>query len=248
MTQTDALQYNIAPFETGIFGAPVLRLLLDQTEEPRGLAGAIAAHRLNWLKQGIWMASCRLPSTWKNAAAVLERFGFRRVETLITLERPTDNALRPRVDVALASEEDRAPCVEIGRTAFTFDRFHADPAVDDVLADDLKAAWVQNSFLGRADAILVVRVHEIARGFILCLRTSTESVIDLIAVAPGYEGRGFGRALVLGALNHYADQVPMMRVGTQDNNLGSTALYRSTGFMEVTRSSTYHWINPELAS
>jgi ribosomal protein S18 acetylase RimI-like enzyme len=239
---------NDLPFETGILGRPVARLQLDQKREFLDLKPVVSSYRSDWLQQGIHLVSCRLPQHWAKSRAILEAAGFYRVETLVSLNRPNAHAPRPAVDVVMANDDDRAPCMEIGRSAFTFDRFHSDPAIDDALASNLKATWVENSFLGRADAILVLRENGIAQGFVLCLRSGDESVIDLIAIAPGKEGRGYGRALVYGALNHYADRVEKMNVGTQDNNTASIGLYHGTGFSEVQRFTTYHWINPEMAA
>ncbi|HIF10533.1 MAG TPA: hypothetical protein EYQ81_12360 [Sneathiellales bacterium] len=180
------------PFETGILGKPVARLQLDQTAEFSGLEPVVSSYREDWLRNGMHMVSCRPPRHWGKSMEFLEAAGFYRVETLFSLSRPNNNAPRPAIDVVLANDDDRVPCMDIGRSAFTFDRFHADPAIDNALADNLKAAWVENSFLGRADAILVLRENGIAQGFVLCLRSDDESVIDLIAVAPGKEGRGYG--------------------------------------------------------
>lgn len=236
------------PFESGIFGKPVKRLQLSPDEEPRNLSSTLTALCSDWLSQGIWMVSCRLPEEWRTAAAELQASGFHRVETLTTMQRATANAPATTIEVSRAGPEDFEPCIEIGRTAFTFDRFHADPAIDDDLAAEIKARWVENGLRGRADAALVVRDQGTACGFILCLCSDEASTIDLIAVAPGFEGRGFGYALVAGALEHYSRRTATMRVGTQTNNLASIALYRSCGFSETMRSATFHWINSEMTS
>ena len=101
--------------------------------------------------------------------------------------------------------------------------------------------------LGRAAAPLVVRADGRAVGFNLCLLTEREAAIDLIAVHPGYQGRGLGRRLIEGALAHFDGRAEAIRVGTQADNRPSIALYEATGFREIARQATLHWINPDVA-
>lgn len=239
-----ALRWQPQAFDSEHLGAPVARLTVTD-EEGRGAAledalpGLLAA----WRESRIWLVSCRLPAEWSAEGGLLEGAGFRAIETLVTYGRSLAPLPRAPRTVGLAAEADAEACIEIGRRAFRFDRFHADPEIDDEGADALKAAWVGNALGGRAEATLVVREDGQARGFVLCLLRGTTAVIDLIAVAPEHHGRGHGRALVAGALCHFADQAQTMRVSTQVTNQVSIALYERLGFVEIGRARTYHWID-----
>ena len=127
--------------------------------------------------------------------------------------------------VSVAQPMDHDACLEIARTAFSMDRFHADERVPKAGADRLKETWVRNSLGGRADTVLVAHdENSNAAGFVTCLVNSDTAVIDLIAVAPGRQGQGIGTRLVQGAFAHYAGQRSRMRVGTQEKNVASLAL------------------------
>ena len=75
------------------------------------------------------------------------------------------------------------------------------------------------------------------------MRDGEDAVIDLIAVAPSCQGRGYGRVLVAGALAHYAGKAVAMKVATQAENRVSVELYRRVGFRVGCIARTFHWIN-----
>jgi len=61
--------------------------------------------------------------------------------------------------------------------------------------------------------------------------------IDLLAIGPGHQGRGYGRAMLRAMMAHFkqmgAEQVNLECL--EDNTVGN-ALYRAEGFAEVARS------------
>ena len=193
---------------------------------------------------GARLVMARLPAGQTEAIDVLERSGFRRIETLITFERVLENVDTWSSDgpVSRARPEDFGHCIEIGRSAFHTDRFHADARIPKEAANALKARWVANDLAGRADAAFVALADGRPAGFNLCLKRNSVAIIDLIAVAPAYWGRGLGNALVLASLAYYALTANAMQVGTQANNMASIALYRRFGFRPVAEAVTLHWM------
>lgn len=218
-------------FESGVFGAPVGRVAPD----PEGA-------ELATLTTG-WLVSARIDADDQGAARELSDAGFKAIETLVTLQRPLSGSLPVPDGVRLAIGEDTDACLAIARRAFVHDRFHADARVPDAGADLLKETWVRNSLSGRADAVLVAQVDGQVAGFVTCMVNSDAAVIDLIAVGPSCQGQGIGTRLVQGALAHYTGRKALMRVGTQDTNTHSLALYEGQGFTRAHAQVTYHWIN-----
>lgn len=226
------------PFEAQFLGGPVFRLMLaGPGPEARQIRAALKQARAAKAR----LVSCRVPQDWTEAAKLLEACGFRKTETLVTFGRHGLPVPECPLPWAVATTGDATACAEIGRTAFTFDRFHADPSIPDSVADAIKEAWVLNAFHGRADTIFVVREHGVAMGFNLCLFKEGTAVIDLIAVAPEAQGRGVGRSLVVAALAHYRGRAQGMRAGTQADNHASIALYKGLGFKELNGQHTFHW-------
>jgi ribosomal protein S18 acetylase RimI-like enzyme len=235
--------FQIQPFETGVLGVPVGRLRLADAAGrlPAGLGRLISV----WRRDGVWLVSCRVD---KGAPAIggLEKNGFKAIETLVTLRRDLVDA-PPATGVEAAGAADHDVIVAVARRAFTMDRLHRDGRVPANAADAVRERWIRNDLEGRADASLIVRDGSAVAGFILCLLDGGEAVIDLIAVDVARQKKGIGRALVAGAVAHYAGRARAMRVGTQADNEASLRMYRAVGFAEATRQVTLHWINPEAA-
>ena len=223
-------------FEAEIFGAPVWRLELDVGTE----VGTLAAVMQDARQKGVALVSVRVPAG-SSAGNVLAGAGFRRIERLLTLRRDIPSAPAPVAGATLAFRGDAEACAAIGRVSFSFDRFHADPQIANSVANEIKARWARNGVNGRADAPLVVRDAGAVAGFNLCMRKGEDAVIDLIAVDPRWQGRGFGRKLVEGALAHYTGVAQTIWVSTQSTNTASLALYCSAGFAPHSAADTWHW-------
>lgn len=235
-------RFEAQDFESGVFGAPVGRVVAtDEGGED------LAVLAKGWADDGQWLVSSRMPFDDEPIAQQLYACDFTACETLITLERDLKSTPQMPASVRLAEQSDRSACLDIARTAFTHDRFHADARIPNNLADRLKETWVVNALNGRADAVLVVEDGATVAGFVTCMVTFDVASIDLIGVATGHQGRGLGKALVQGALAHYAGRKKVMRVGTQDSNENSLSLYEGQGFQRKQLQVTYHWINDGAA-
>lgn len=225
-------------FESASFGGAVWRYAHDGGATPSAVA--VAARF-----EDVRLVMCRIPADARAAAAALESAGFRLIERLVTLGRAITPVPEVPGMVVPASPEDRDACADIAVAALRQDRFHADPRIDNRIADAIKVNWVSNNLAGRADLSLVARdARGRTVGFNQLLRVGPAAVIDLIAVAPDAQRQGHGKALVAAGLAAYASVADTMRVGTQASNR-SLALYRSLGFEVLQEQSTYH-LAPEL--
>lgn len=236
------------PFDSEMLGRPVGRLALPDGMPAADFASMMPALAAGWREDGFWLVSCRVAeiagATAQGIDSALRNAGFRHVETLVTLTREIGRDPAPLPDaIDDGTPDDSEVCAEIGATALTTSRYNADARIDPAAARRLKTQWVRNAFAGRADAILCARGDDgRAQGFNLLLQRGDEAVIDLIAVAPAAQRRGFGRRLVKAGLARYAGRARRMRVGTQAVNAASLALYRGCGFAEQQRAQTWHWI------
>ena len=230
-------------FDTGILGAPVGRVVFSGPTAGAAVREQLTEMAATWLEAGIWLVSSRIPADWDEAGDALESVGFRQVEELVTWVRTVPDVADGDPQTEAATAEDAAACIEIARSAFRFDRYHADARIGAERAGALKAAWVRNSLRGRADVARVVRDDGHVRGFVLCRSDGGDAVIDLIAVAPDRQGSGFGRRLIRGALAAYAGRAVSLQASTQAINQPSAALYRRTGFAPAGHARTFHWVN-----
>jgi len=222
---------DVRPFEASFLGGPVFAL-----SDPTGAEEAVA-----WaLDAGCRLVVCR---TAVGEGEPLKAAGFRKIEQLVTYARSLEDAppVRSTWRIEQAGETDVEACRAIAALALRSDRFHADPRIDDRVASDLKAAWIENSIRGRADSVfLAVRAGSVA-GFNAVNLRGTTAIIDLIAVSPAFHGKGAASALIGAALERYSGTCVEMRVGTQAANLPALRLYEKLGFEEVGQAETWHW-------
>jgi ribosomal protein S18 acetylase RimI-like enzyme len=214
-----------SPFVAEYLGGPVYRLT-----DPAEAASAVRHAK----EAGVVLVACRTNTDLSDS-------GFRRIETLVTLETGTPPAapIPASCTVRNATAADIDACRGIAIAELRQNRFHADLEIDNQAADALRAAWIENAIRGRADRVLVACVGAEVAGVNARRRRDGATVIALIAVAGSAQGRGGGRALV--AAIGQDGSVSRIRVGTQATNTGSLDFYNSLGLQETNRQDTWHW-------
>lgn len=235
--QTLAIQMSRDTFLEPFVGGPAFRLR-QASGEGMPLAEAIVAMELS----GARFAHIRVASEDANTASALLEAGFDPVETLVTWARALGASPPRSTEIRLrhARAEDLPACRRIAEEAFVHNRFSRDTRMDQDAARRLKGEWMANNFAGRADAILVTLDDDDVTGFIACLLSGPDAIVDLIAVAPAHQGAGIGRALLDAAASAYAGRAESFRAGTQADNAASTRMYRNAGFEPVSSQNTFH--------
>lgn len=237
---SEPLVFCDQPFEAGFFGGPVWRLAPPPAPPAIGDLNAL----LDTARTvGVRLISVRLPGSMTATAIRFQDAGFRRIETLITYERPIEPGAMP-TGIRPARPEDVEACATLAKRSFSSDRFHADPELPNAAADALKAGWVRGAFAGRAQAILLSEGPNGPNGFILLLIRDGTATVDLVAVAPEARGQGIGTVLLRAAAHVCAPDAGVLRAGTQQANRASTAMYERDGFRQVSTQHTLHWTPP----
>jgi ribosomal protein S18 acetylase RimI-like enzyme len=179
----------------------------------------------------------KIPESETQQSETLEASGFSRVETLLTYEKQPSGkeAADPRLREARPTDRERVK--QIAGCSFRFSRFHVDPGFGPGVGNRIKGAWAENFFRGtRGDRMLVAEESGNLAGFILLLEKPEGLVVDLIAVDPACQGRGLGRALLLGA------ETKSQRIvaGTQMANASSCRMYQKCGYTILKSELVYH--------
>jgi ribosomal protein S18 acetylase RimI-like enzyme len=173
--------------------------------------------------------------------------GFQVVDVNLTFERqpageacprpaPSDLSIRP------PQPADHEALLAIAASCFKYSRFHLDPWIPQATADAIKRSWVENYLLGRRGESLWVAERAGRPVAFLCLlaapgESGTVRIIDLVGVAPAYQGQGVGRSLVDFFITSSYPAYQLLRVGTQVANIPSVRLYETCGFRLA--ASTY---------
>lgn len=242
------LEWTEAPWDTAIFGFPVLQINRMEVRGPSATS-AMSAYEEARDRLGAGLVSCRMPHERLRESMLLEDHGFRFIEMayMPELDDLAGIAALPEktdINVGLAGESDLHALMEIAGSAFRNERFHVDPRLDPALGDERYRRWVQNSLDHPQQRLYVIRDGAQSIAFFL-----TEMLADgtcywhLNAVSPQVQGQGYGRR-AWQAMLHEAKVAGAQRVRTciVARNFRVLNLYARLGFRFPPPLMTFHWV------
>ncbi len=180
--------------------------------------------------------SCR--DCWTAGKSFLQRFGFARAETDLTMDlvgplpepAPLPNGVTLRPDRGEADDETWLSILEIG--------FADGPDYTAHTPDDLARRRTEPNFalwFAEADGEVVGLCH----GFEW---NGEWNCVNAVVVAPAWRGRGLGRALTTAGVRslHAHDPDQTIRLWVREDNAPAHAVYKSLGFQ--TTESEAAWL------
>jgi len=135
----------------------------------------------------------------------------------------------------------------IAGEAIRTSHLHADPRLPAERTRALYAAWATNDVTGRAQRTIVARAGRALVGYLAVVTAPVSAprtaMIDLVAVAATWRGRGAGASLLAGFIDWIGDRAITATVGTQADN-PALRLYARCGFVPTATHVTYHlWLD-----
>jgi GNAT superfamily N-acetyltransferase len=169
---------------------------------------------------------------------------FHFTDIRLTLERAgaqddlppdTSNATR------FARESDLPALRAIARSGHRDTRFYFDEHFDRNQCDLLYQTWIENSFRGFAQAVLVAEAEGKPAAYLTCHLNEQTSQIGLLGVAESLRGKGLATKLVRAFLSWSREQGARRPiVVTQGRNLQAQRLYQHNGFVTASMQLWYH--------
>jgi ribosomal protein S18 acetylase RimI-like enzyme len=199
-------------------------------------------------REDIHHLSVRVDASDLSGLHILESAGFITVDGILKFyfdlnakKSGDGHRVQPAgLRLRLAAGVDAEAVAELARSAYLYDRFHADPLIAARRADALHADWLRNSCAGAAaDAVLLAEDKTGLLGFVTCkLQHDTRShlgksvgTIVMVATADRARAKGIGRALTVAALDWFREhQTGIVEAGTQLRNIPGIRLYQGCGF------------------
>ena len=206
----------------------------------------LSVEMTNLVQSGNAMFYAKLPTAEVVECLALSRVGFDVIDTAITFESIGSTGRAPSdVRVGIAHSANYEEVAAIAESCFQWSRFHLDPRIPTELANLIKRRWIESYFYGlRGSTLYVGQIGGTIAGFLAVLQSGhvnrTAAVIDLIGVAPQYQGRGVGTALVKRFVDEWRHRSDLLRVGTQAANIASMRLYERNGFSVVESNFVMH--------
>lgn len=139
-------------------------------------------------------------------------------------------------------EEDLNALKEIAHESFKIDRFHSDSSLDNELCDNYYEKWIENSFNGFADKVIVAEYKNEAIGFTTGKIREGEKYGHLVlsAVSNKYRGLGVYTSMIHEGVRWIIENYPNLDgiiVGTQIENIPVQKAWIKLGF--TVYNSTY---------
>lgn len=237
------------PWDSAVFGFPVAQIHTLDLIEPIGATSEYDAFR-RWLDaEGIRIVSCRLPHDRLRESMFLESHGFRFVEMVLhpkidniqALDLPEEN-----LTVASASKADVPELAEIAERAFSHERYHVDPRLNRKLADVRYGRWVKNSLDHLTQRLLKITDGGRLLAFFLVELQDRSAYWHLTAVAPEWQGRGYGLRIWQAMIRHHrAEACQQVATTISARNVAVLNLYAKLNFRFTPPEMTFHWVRED---
>lgn len=241
------LEWSEAPWDTVLFGFPVLQIARIEVRGPAPKADFASFETCRDRMQS-GLVSCRLSHECLKESMLLEACGFRFIEMVYHPEmddlQTNDLGAPTGLRVSRAESLDLPVVQEIAGHAFQNERFHVDPRLDSHIGDQRYRNWVTSSFNHPRQELYCIRnAQRVLAFFVTEILADGTCYWHLNAVAPDVQGKGFG-ALAWRAMTHLARDAGAKQIRTciAARNHRVLNLYCRLGFRISPPEMTFHWV------
>jgi RimJ/RimL family protein N-acetyltransferase len=237
----------LVPWDREVFGFAVAQIQELQIIDSHGATAEYGRFR-DWLDAAeVGIVNSRLPHDRLRESMFLEANGFRFVEMVLhptlanlqSLDIPEDG-----LRITLAHESDLPELQSIAEHAFRHERFHVDPRLDPRLGDLRYRRWVATSLAHPTQRLLKITDEDrLVALFLVESRDDRSAYWHLTAVAPAWQGRGYGHRVWRSMLRHHqAEGCNGLTTTISARNVAVLNLYSKLGFRFQPPEMTFHWV------
>ena len=231
------MKITVDQFNSQIFQIGMGNLYVDRQE-------IITEHGLlkmesNAKKNGISHITAKLLSSDKKNLNTLLQQGYLLADTLVQyffdIKKAALPAMQYKCIIRDAQEKDLDVLKEIAGHSFKIDRFHSDQYLDDRLCDLYYERWIENSYYGFAEKVIVAEYNGVPVGFTTGKTYPDNEIGHLVLSAVSSSSRGLGvytsmiHAGVSWILKEHHDLRGIL-VGTQLDNIAVQKAWIKLGF------------------
>lgn len=236
-----------AAWDSKIYEVPVVQITDIAVRNVKGAAVDFRSYESWGRDEQIGITSCRLAHDRLKESIFLESRAFRFVEMVL---HPMLGSLQSRVFpednliIMSASEADLPALKRIAEQSFSFERYHVDPRLNPKRGDERYAQWVCNSLDHPSQQLLKVSDEErLLALFLIELRADRSAYWHLTAIAPQWQGQGYGRRVWLTMLNYCKSQgCHSVATTISARNTPVLNLYSQLQFRFTPPEMTFHWV------
>jgi GNAT superfamily N-acetyltransferase len=239
----------LVPWDSQAFGFPVAAITQIEIRNPE-TAGKEYSRFQSWLGDNeVRIVSCRLPQERIADSIFLESRGFRFIEMVLhpQLECSPQRGIPEGALVILPATAPDLPALEaIAEGAFYTERYHVDPRLDPALANRRYGRWVRGSVNHPTQRLLKIQDGtQIIAVFIVETGHGGHVYWHLTAIAPEFQGKGFGRRVWLSMLQRHRNEgAAVITTTISARNVRVLNLYSKLGARFLPPEMTFHWLKP----
>ena len=253
--------YVDAPWDSKVVGEPVGILRHFAAASGNGERDQLLETAVeHTIQRGVRCLTCKVAATDNDAIHSLEKQGFLLMDSVLDFVFSSDAAKGNKTKssegdpiIRPATAEDLGGAIVVAKKAFAhyFGRYHADPNVSSAVATNIYREWVQSSFHGWADWILVAEIDRQIVGFGIWKKASELEArhsldvahYNLAGIHPDFSGRGLYSALAADGM-HRAQEFAKHLIGPVhiSNYAVHRALTRLGWKSRAARHSFHKWL------
>ena len=224
------LDWDSAFFHRRIARVTVNRLTREQGDLVRAWCAA------EWIDCLYFLADSDDAETVETA----EANHFKFVDIRLTLEHSGDCPPQP-TSVRTAQASDLPALKAIARLNHRDTRFYYDGHFSVDECDALYETWIERSYEGFADVVLVAERDGRIAGYVTCNQRENSGSIGLLGVGSEWQGQRIGPGLINAALSWFKERgIERVQVVTQGRNVRAQRAYQRCGFISAQVQLWYH--------
>ncbi|MCC9022766.1 GNAT family N-acetyltransferase [Bacillus nakamurai] len=235
--------YESSPWESELYQKHVINVKIASANSTGQLKKLFQEFYAARRADGTDFMFIKIPAEDVGAMQVVQQLPFSYfVGSLFKLVSPVRfYPQAPPFELAEARPGDTEDICRLARDVFTKSRYYYDPHISYENANRLFEEWARNNAEGRASLNIVAISKGEVVGFVQGLSKGDEFVLDLMAVKPGFEGKGAGYHLVAHIIEQSMRfQHRTVSAGTQLHNVRAIRLYERMGFAAEKSYYYYH--------
>lgn len=231
------MKVSIDKFNTEIFGIKMGNIQIDDRESIS--CEDIRTAQKEWINDGFAHVTGHISTDNKKLLNMFLTNGFYIADTLVEyvfyFNKSVLSTVENKVVLRDCTRKDLPAMKSIAKNSFKVDRFHSDQHLDNKLCDRYYEKWIENSYNGFADKVIVAEYNGEPVGFTTAKIYPDEEFGRLVlsAVSDKYRGLGIYTSMihegVQWMLKAHGDKKGVS-LGTQINTLAVQKAWIKLGF------------------
>jgi len=240
------VEWFLVPWDSEILGFAVAQISKITIQQK---ATSQAAKMLSdcFRREGVQLVSARLPVSDLQSSMLLELAGFRFVEVTCQPVFSKLNAWpvgeETGIEVVRVTQDVLAVVEDMAGRVFRNERFYVDPRLNPLSSDERYRHWVRSAFGHPQQSLYALLEKNTIIGFFVTEDQPSGRVYwHLTAIAPEYQGGGYGRR-AWKEMMQFHQQAGQTCIATTivTRNIPVLNLYASLGFRFTQPEMGFHW-------